>query len=140
MRYGAIDAVHIARRGELIVPPGDYSQGLLPLDPHEPNAGLTGRVIYDAALLDVDGARIVFEVRTYDPGDLIHPQTSETHAFPVTDRAVQLQQLRLAISAVKGNAISYRVAFVPPPATSARETEHTECQADGLKDVAPPND
>ena len=135
VRYGAIDAIHTARRGELILPPGDYSQGLLPIDPRQPNAGLTGRVIYDAALLDVDGKRMLFEVRTYGSADLTSPQTSQTHSFPVTDKIVQLRHLRLAISAVKGNAISYRIAFVPPAATSESETEstYTECPGDALK-------
>ena len=85
---------------------------------------------------------MVFEVRTYDPGDLIHPQTSVTHSFPIRDRIVQSRNLQLALTAVKGTTISYHVAFVPPAATPAGETEyaHTECQADGLKAVAPPSD
>jgi hypothetical protein len=140
VRYGEVGAIHTARRGELIVPPGDYSQGLLPLDPRQPNAGLTGRVIYDAALLDVDGESMIFEVRTYNAADLKNPQTSETHSFSVTDKIVQLRQLRLAISAVKGTAISYRIAFVPPAATSARETEttYTERRGDAPQMVVAP--
>jgi hypothetical protein len=55
---------------------------------------------------------------------------------------VQSRNLQLAVTAVKGTTISYRVAFVPPAATPAGEREyaHTECQADGLKAVAPPSD
>ncbi|ATY34948.1 hypothetical protein CVN68_22850 (plasmid) [Sphingomonas psychrotolerans] len=138
VRFGAIDAIHTARRGELVVPPGDYSQGLLPLDPRQPNAELTGRVIYDAALLNVDGESMIFEVRTYGSADLTIPQTSETHSFPVTDKIVQLRQLRLAISAVKGTEISYRITFVPPAATSETETSYTECRGDAPQMVVAP--
>src|SRR3954469_18932411 len=46
--YGALDAVHVARTGELVVPPGEYDRGLLPLDPRD--AASAGGNIYDAAL------------------------------------------------------------------------------------------
>ena len=69
--YGALDAVHIAKPGELIVPLGDYSRGLSPLDPRD--AVSSGRQVYDVALLAVDKDEMLFEVRTYG-SDLTHPK------------------------------------------------------------------
>ena len=136
--FGALEAVHIARRGELIAPPGDYSRGLSPLDPRA--AASSEGTIYDAALLAVDAGEMVFELRTYDGGDLTHPRTSRFLSFPIGERVVQLRHLRLAIAAATASAITYRIAFAPmlPVAPSRRtdveESVSNECRRD-MQDV-----
>ncbi|MES2057543.1 MAG: hypothetical protein V4564_16530, partial [Pseudomonadota bacterium] len=134
--FGAIDRLHTARRGELIVPPGDYASGLAPADPHGHRAGGDG--IYDVAFLAIDDDGIMFELRTYGD-DLTHPRTSQTMSFPTTDKTVRLRHLRIDMVATTAGTITYRIRpdrtdmTDPRPAESgepATEIAIDECRRD----------
>lgn len=121
--FGAISRLHTARRGELIVPAGDYARGSEAIDPR--GQAVKGNDMYDVALLAIDGDGIMFELRTYGD-DLTHPRTSQIMSFPTTDKTVRLRRLGIDIVATTAMTITYRVRFDRTDMTDPRPAESTE--------------
>lgn len=135
--FGAISRLHTARRGELIVPAGDYVRGSEAIDPR--GHAIKGNDMYDVAFLAIGEGGIMFELRTYGD-DLTHPRTSQIMSFPITDKTVRVRHLSIDIVATTAMTITYRVQFnrtdmpdllpAEPTETAKEEVAIAECRRD----------
>jgi hypothetical protein len=117
--FGAVDGMHAARRGDLIIPARDYGSGL-----HSPQApGLDDAGIYDIAFLGIDGEGMMLELRDYPGPDAREPAATRIFSYPVTTRSIQLRHIVLSIQSVSDLRVVYRSAIAPAVADDAASTD-----------------
>lgn len=126
-RFGAPGAIHIARPGELLVPPGAYATGAGPIDA-QGQAG--GGPRYDIAFLARDRDGITLELRTYGEGEATRPATSRFVRMPSAERKVRLRDLSIMIVASSAATLSYRVER--DAAAPTDEAATNECPRDRI--------
>lgn len=94
--------------GQPIVPPRDYEKGVDLPDTAQYDADETGR-IYDLAYQGIEAGEIVFEIRGYEPTDLVHAGSGQNIRVPVEAGSEQIRDLLVTIIEATPDALRYRV-------------------------------
>lgn len=97
--------------GNPVVPPRDYSKGIMMLSPEDYQSNESGR-IYDVVFLGLASDQMQFEIRGYAIADLQYPETGQTIEFPSSLKRVEIRDLVIDIDEVTSGSITYRVQRV----------------------------
>lgn len=108
-KFGAFEAAHTARRGELIVPPRDYASGMD--SPQAP--GMDGSGVYDIAFLGIDSDGVMLELRDYASPEARDPKAMRAYSYPVGTRSLQLRHIVVSIRSVSDMSMAYSVKIAP---------------------------
>ena len=116
-------AAQIARSGDAIVPPRDYSVGPMIPDPSAYSPDEVGR-IYDIAYQGIRKGELQFEVRGYSISDLVHPGSGQIETFPVGVKQAHVRDILVTITSASADKLAYSVRIEHPeppeaPCTSA---------------------
>lgn len=94
--------------GNPVVPPRDYSKGIMMPSPKDYQSNESGR-IYDVVFLGLAADQMQFEIRGYGIADLQYPETGQTIEFPSSLKRVEIRDLVINIDEVTSGSITYRV-------------------------------
>jgi hypothetical protein len=98
---------HVAK-GMPIVPPRDYAKGIEPPAAPDYDVDETGR-IYDIAYQGIEKGDVLFEIRGFSIGDLVHPGSGHLIRIPVGSKGDQINDLFVTIIDAQPDGLGYRV-------------------------------
>jgi hypothetical protein len=95
-------------KGMPIVPPRDYAKGIEPPAAPDYDVDETGR-IYDIAYQGIEKGDVLFEIRGFSIGDLVHPGSGQTIRVPAGGKGDQINDLFVTIIDAQPDGLRYRV-------------------------------
>ncbi|WP_134095865.1 surface-adhesin E family protein [Novosphingobium sp. PhB55] len=98
--------------GQAIVPPRDYAKSLQAPQGANYDTGESG-TIYDIAYVGIEGGELVFERRGYSIGDLARASSAQSMRFGLTEKAIHISDIEIAIIEATPQALRFRAQLAP---------------------------